>query len=127
MEPCNSIFTFFLLQDESQLDGILSARKDKLLACGLFMQPIPVIVGESLQKITKYYVVINNIKYIAASTLDAIDKTFKSCYSLQLDFSKIAVYPWSILQEHVYELKGECDINRPAVATLINDLKQYKA
>lgn len=88
------------------------------------MQPIPVIVGKNLHEITNYYVVINDIKFEAASTLEAVDRSFKSCYSLQLDFSTLALYPLLASQQHIYGLKGEADINRPTVATFINDLKR---
>lgn len=114
------------LQDDTDLDLKLSLRKERLLELGLFSQPLAAIIGDDLQNIKKHYVIINDIKFNTISTLGAIDGAFKSCYSLQLDFSKLAIYPFLVLQHHIYNLKGESDINRSAVSTFINDLKLAK-
>lgn len=112
------------LQDEAHLDLKLLEREERLSELKLFSRPLAAVIVDGLENITKHYVIINVIKLNAASTLGAIDGTFKSCYSPQLDYSKIAVYPFMVLQNYIFNLKGECDVARSAVSTFINDLKR---
>lgn len=82
------------------------------------------IIGDNINNITKRLVIINSIKYEADSTLECIDLTFKSFYSLQLEFSRYAAYPWLFLKDAIYEIKCDDDVLIPSIETLINDLKR---
>ncbi|KAF7995283.1 hypothetical protein HCN44_004755 [Aphidius gifuensis] len=110
-------------KSEEQLIIALNERKKYHEENKIPIQPLPVIVGESLTKIDKYYVIINDIKYEAISTLDAIDSAFKSFYSLQLDFPKISENIWILLQHRIYRITGETDKNKPELKRLINQMK----
>lgn len=104
----------------------MNTRKEKLKKIGLSAQPLPVIIGNSIISITKRLVVINDIQYEAKSTLECVDLTFKSFYSLQLKFSREAAYPWLFLKDAIYEIECEDDKLNPPIQTLINDLKRLE-
>ncbi|KAH0546557.1 hypothetical protein KQX54_011459 [Cotesia glomerata] len=113
----------FHAKNEEELNTFLNKRKANCTLYGLSEQPLSVIVGETFESIVKYYLIINNIRYEASSVRDVIDLNFKSCFSFQLAFSKIALYPWLVLQQRIYDTQGETDEVRPSVSTFITTLK----
>lgn len=111
-----------MFQDESDLCLKLAERKNQLLKYGLAEQPLPVLIGTELTSIVKRLIIINEIRYEADSNIECIDYSFKSFYALQLDYSKEASYPWTFLQQAIYQIDSDDPTVVPALDTFIKDL-----
>lgn len=105
---------------------MLEKRREKLKQFGLSEQPLSVLIGDTLSSITKRLVIINDIQYVVKSTIECVDLTFKSFYSLQLEFSRGAAYPWIFLKDVIYEIDSDADVVIPPLRTFINDLKRIE-
>ncbi|KAJ8670476.1 hypothetical protein QAD02_001735 [Eretmocerus hayati] len=106
-----------------QINRLLSERTIKLKELGLKEQPIVLIMQSD--KIEKRFVCIGDVHYQVESTIKAIDTAFKSFYGLQLEYPKEASYPWIVIQNAIYGIIRETDIDIPCVKTLVSDLKRY--
>lgn len=85
-----------------------------------------IVIGKTLKKIDKCLVLINGVKYEAASTLEAIDRTFKSFYSLQVDYAPVANNIWVFIQKYLYGIDVAGESIPQTVTTLMNTLKYIK-
>ncbi|XP_071574677.1 uncharacterized protein [Temnothorax nylanderi] len=104
---------------------VLSRLRDKALAREDTVQPYPIIVGPSLDRITDSYLVLDSKLYSVESPLRAVDVTFKAFFALHAKFPKHATPLWLILQKSVYGINTKWDNMRnfPALPPIITKLK----
>ncbi|KAL7295782.1 hypothetical protein TKK_0010833 [Trichogramma kaykai] len=117
----------FLLhaKDKIHLETLLAERSEKLKHYGLSNQPVMGFIEES-GLITESYVYINSFNYEVSSPLQMIDIAFKSFYALQIAYPKEAIGSWMVIQNRIYKIKSETDVEIPTIFTFIKDLKKFK-
>lgn len=83
----------------------LKDRQDKLTAYGLQNQPITVIVSTNETIVS--YVIIEDTQLIVPTPLLALDCTFKSFFTFNLEYPPESRAVYSFLQKYVYKLPME--------------------
>lgn len=105
-----------------QLKEKIDERKKKLSAFGLTLQPIPIIVGSSLDEITNCYVLVDDHMYEVPTPLKAVDLCFKTIHSQHLLYSAEAEQVWMLIQIGIYNIHTQWDKNYTSVNTLLSSL-----
>lgn len=105
------------------MNRAVKKHRTYLNAIGARLQPILIVVGQTLGNITATYIQIDNVRYKPRTPVAALDACLKAYHALD------AVYPleckavWYFVQHYFYNLYLKEDENIPRVASLISSLK----
>jgi hypothetical protein len=97
------------VKSDAELLTALSQRKQKVSDLALTVQPSIYIVGSSLDVITSYFVVIDDVKYRLSNILSAVESCFKGIWALNAKYPLEAHNVWSSLQVSCYKLTSKFD------------------
>lgn len=77
-----------------------------LLRFGLTLQPFVCVVGAP-NNITQCLVVVDNIQWVAASPIQALDICFKTFHALHGKYPPEARHLWLLIQRCLYKIESE--------------------
>lgn len=109
------------MQTISEVKTTLDARRRKLGEFGLTLQPIPLIVGESLDRINSSYVAVDDTLYEVTTAIKAVDACFKIIHALHSLYPLESEQVWLLLQKCLYGFTTEWDTNFVCVNTLLSE------
>ncbi|XP_055919725.1 uncharacterized protein LOC129951543 [Eupeodes corollae] len=107
---------------DAEVDQSISLRREKLQELGLTLQPYILIVGTSLDKIKSYFVVINEIKYVFNSIIEAVDICFKIIFMINAEYPAESKSTWMFIQKAFFKLSTTFDKESTAANTLLAQL-----
>ena len=116
-----NFFYFYLLQKIEDFDDGHKCLESAYKKINESVVKPYILTCQSLDgKSTEYYVVLHKTcKYKFNNLLEAVDVCFKCTKALNIDFSKISLYIWQLLDFQIYEtLKSPYE----AVTTFLKDL-----
>lgn len=111
----------FKLDDEAKLDEVIESKRNRLFKLKLPFQPWIVYVGHFLRP-TKVFIIVDNVKYIVPSILEAVDVTFKIFQSTHAFYPVECENIWTSIQLGFFKLKTKYDRDCTTVEVLLNDL-----
>lgn len=85
-------------------------------------EPVIIIVG-TVDKIVSSSIIIDNVTYIVADYLRAVDIAFKSFQALNCCYPTVCQTVWSFIQKYIYKINTPYDKNYSAVNKVIDQLK----
>lgn len=68
-------------------------------------QPIVIVIGETLDKITESYVLIEDILYKFKTIFEAVDMCFKIIHGLKLRYPDQSKHVWIFLQKVIFNIE----------------------
>lgn len=106
------------------MELIINERNIKCKSEKISIQPYLFAIGKDFD-INQFAIMLDGIKYICGSLLEAIDKTFKIFQIFQLHYPTASYNIWLFVQKYLYSINTQYDFEVPAVATLISDLNNF--
>ncbi|XP_011859037.1 PREDICTED: uncharacterized protein LOC105556553 [Vollenhovia emeryi] len=94
-----------------------------LNAIGARLQPILIVVGQTLANITATYIQIDGIRYKLRTPVAALDACLKAYHALDAVYPQECKVVWYFVQHYFYNLYLKEDENISRVASLISSLK----
>jgi len=110
------------ITSNSELIETITRRKQKYSQLGITLQPLIIIVGPSINEISKYFVLVNDTYYVLNSILTAVDTCFKIFHALNLLYPVESLPVWSFIQKGFYKIKTAYDSEYVSVNSLLSDL-----
>lgn len=114
----------FLLhvKEDSDVSGALERHFCRMRLLGHPVSPLPVIVGQSLDKLQTAFVAIDeNTAFYVSNGVHAVDLCFKCFHALQVAYPPQAQNVWLFLQHAVYQVATPTDRVSVAVNSLLAD------
>lgn len=105
--------------DIKQQIEIMTTQKNKYK---LPVHPYIILVG-SIKYPKKYFVCINNVKYLVDSFIRALDLCFKAITALNCRYNFECHQIWEFIQIYFYGIKTTLDQKPKCVLNLLTDLK----
>lgn len=96
-----------------------------LNATGTRLQPILIVVGQTLANITAAYIQIDNIRYKLRTSIAALDACLKAYHALDAVYPSECKAVWYFVQHYFYNLYLKEDENICRVASLISSLRGF--
>lgn len=90
---------------------------------GLTVQPYIIGVGNTLEDVRSFYVVVDKLRYRFDSPLKALDICFKIFLTWNLKYPVESQQVWLFLQYSIYALKTDGDIVKPHVNKILQLMK----
>lgn len=87
------------------------------------VQPFIVVIGETLEKITEFFVFINNITLPFTNLVTALDFCFKIFFVFNLNYPVESRHIWTLIQRYIFEICSENDENLSRVLNVISKLQ----
>lgn len=106
----------------AEVKETVTRRHEKLRSLSETLQPFIVIVGESLDKISSYFVVIDEVYYKVGSILESVDYCFKAILALNVKYPVEACGVWYLIQKGFYEITTPYDKGYTSVCVLLSAL-----
>lgn len=110
------------LRSHSELQEIITRRKEKYSQLGITLQPLVIIVGPNISQISQYYVLVDDTYYVLNSIVAAVDTCFKVLHALNLEYPVESLPIWTFIQKGFYKLKTAYDTEYVSVNSLLSDL-----
>jgi len=110
------------IKSNSELIETITRRKKKYSQLGITLQPLIIIVGPSINEISKYFVLVNDTYYVLNSIVTAVDTCFKIFHALNLLYPVESLPVWSFIQKGFYKIKTAYDSEYVSVNSLLSDL-----
>jgi len=107
------------VQTVGDIQPKLEARRLKLQEFGHKVQPLAIVVGDTLLNISGAFVSIDEYLYEVGTPLKAVDATFKAFHALHASYPPEAEPTWLFLQQQVYKIFTKFDKKFIAVSTLL--------
>lgn len=108
-------------QTDNNVQVSIDKQIDFMKKNKLTLQPYVIAVG-SLEEVTHFFVVLNDIKYKFQSIVMAIDFCFKLFFVLNLKYSVFCDQIWTFIQKYFYQISTKFDVNSTAVIAALTDL-----
>lgn len=86
------------------------------------LQPIIVVVGESLIKVTEFYVYCDGLKFKFSSFVKCLDMCFKIFHVLNFQYPIYCKGVWNFIQMFFYKIKTPYYENSPKISGLVSHL-----
>lgn len=86
------------------------------------IQPLIIVVGNSVDNLTHFYVYLNDILYETESFLKSLSVTFQFYQVLNLHYDRQCRQVWNFLEYYFYELPMS-SMKTPALSSLLAALK----
>lgn len=99
----NAVTSLVLEVAVGDLENAIQMRKEKFYELGIRSQPITVVAKSN--EICKYYVNVDDQKYLFTSPIDAIDCCFKAFFAFNLNFPPESNSTYSFIQKFVYKIR----------------------
>ena len=103
------MFFSFSFQSASGVRTALKAYADKVFLQGQRVQPLIVVVGPSLDKITKTYVCVDKILWATSCVMKAIDICFKAVFATESEYPAQSRHLWEAIQKCIYKINTKFD------------------
>ncbi|XP_061705731.1 uncharacterized protein LOC133516791 [Cydia pomonella] len=104
------------------LNETIKQRREKYLQYGITFQPTIFIVGENLQHIEQYFVVVDNTFYTMHTIMQAVDVCFKAFQALNCKYPVESELIWLFIQRGFYKIRTSYDKEFVSVNSLLADL-----
>lgn len=100
---------------------------DKYEPFGLTLSPQAVVVGDTVDSISKSYVRVNTMLYEVENALKAFDITFKIMHVLDCKYPKESEREWYFLEKCVYRinLQKKNPLNS-SISSVCSDFENFK-
>lgn len=89
-----------LFQKPGDIHELQSEKIDRMFHMGLPVQPYIISIGQSLEEVTDFYVVMDELKYKFESPLRALDTCFKLFFTWDVNFAPESQQAWLFLGIH---------------------------
>ncbi|XP_061728281.1 uncharacterized protein LOC133533331 [Cydia pomonella] len=107
---------------DSEIRNAVKTKQNKFQELGLTVQPFIIIVGESLEKIKTYFIVINEIYYTVSSILTAVSLCFKITWVVNAQYPVECHSTWMFIQAAFFKFRTKFDSNSTSALTLLGEL-----
>lgn len=94
-----------------------------LNAIGARLQPILIVVGQTIENIIATYVQIDGVRYKPRTPVAALDACLKAYHTLDAVYPQECKTVWYFIQQYFYNLYLKEDENISRVTSLISALK----
>lgn len=115
------MYTFFKVPGDLKI--AVKRHRAHLNAIGARLQPILIVVGQTLANITATYVQIDGVRYKPRTPVAALDACLKAYHALDAVYPQECKAVWYFVQHYFYNLYLKEDENISRVASLISSLK----
>lgn len=110
------------VRSDADIEAHIIKRKTKLAEFNLTLQPLIIVVGESLKEVQSYIVVVNTTKYFFNHIVEAVDSYLKIIFTLNAKFSEESKSAWLVIQQGFYKIKTNFDKTPTTTSTLLTEL-----
>lgn len=110
------------VKSAAEVEETIARREEKLRELDVTLQPFIIVVGPSLKAISARYIIVNNVRYEATSTINAVDACFKIIFVLNAQYPAESTNVWQFIQTALFDLKTKYDKIYTTVTTLLTDL-----
>lgn len=115
---------FFLhFQNPGDLKRAVKRHCAHLNAIRARLQPLLIVVGQTLTNITATYIQIDSVRYKLRTPVAALDACQKAYHALDAEYPQECKAVWYFIQHYFYNLYLKEDENISQVASLISSLK----
>ncbi|KAE8741292.1 hypothetical protein FOCC_FOCC013180 [Frankliniella occidentalis] len=101
-EECAESLLLHVLEPSAILTTLANRLKEKYEPFNLSLGPQAIVVGETVDSITKCYVRVNSILYEVDNPVKALDITFKIMHALDCQNPKESEREWFFLERSIY-------------------------
>jgi len=119
----------FIFQDTAAILTSLANRlKEKYEPFNLSLGPQAIVVGETVDSITKSYVRVNSVLYEVDNPIKAVDIAFKIMHALDCQYPKESEREWFFLERSIYAINT--DKKNPLTgktSAVCNDFSRYQS
>lgn len=95
-----------------------------MASLNLTVQPLIVVVGETLREAAASYVSVDDVLYKIDSVIKAIDVCFKIFHVLHVKYPPECSLVWLLLQKGIYRMSTKWDKKSTKVYTLLQEFKK---
>lgn len=113
---------YFDLQTANDINPAISRRLNQM-KIGSTLQPFVLVVGATRAKLSRYYCVIDTVKYDFTSLKEAFDTCFKAIFALNSKYSSEAYSSWLFVQQAFYEITTIYDRKSSNVSTMTGNFQ----
>lgn len=106
----------------NDLERSIADLRSRYYSKGLTVQPFTVVVGQSADQITDYFVYFDNCLQRHTSYLSCVDTCFKVFHVLHLEYPLASYGPWLFIQKYFFYIETEFDKPSPTVSSLVAHL-----
>ncbi|XP_051172325.1 uncharacterized protein LOC127288735 [Leptopilina boulardi] len=99
------------------------SRRLNQMKIGSTLQPFVLVVGATRAKLSRYYCVIDTVKYDFTSLKEAFDTCFKAIFALNSKYSSEAYSSWLFVQQAFYEITTIYDRKSSNVSTMTGNFQ----
>lgn len=110
------------VKNDSDIRTTVQSKQTKFQECGLTVQPFIIIVGESLDNIKTYFVVINEVFYAVSNILTAVSLCFKIIWVVNAQYPVECHSTWMFVQNAFFQFKTKFDSSSTSALTLLAEL-----
>lgn len=107
----------------ADLEITLSEVRSNLYFAKTTLQPLIIVIGDSLSELKNFYVYLNEAKFKYSTFLASLDLCFKIFHVLHLEYPSPCYGAWLFIQKFFYEIDTILDKPSPKVSGLISHLK----
>ncbi|KAF9408398.1 hypothetical protein HW555_011901 [Spodoptera exigua] len=98
------------LRSDAEISQSIELRLKTLENKGATSQPYIIIVGESLNEIKTYLVVVNkSVIYHRVNIIQAVDTCYKAIWALNAEYGSIPYSIWFFIQRGLYKMNSQYD------------------
>ncbi|KAK3926321.1 F-box protein [Frankliniella fusca] len=110
----------FAVPGAAEFQEKIRQRNKRYADLGASIQPFVAVTTKDEHTVTASYVIVDDIIWKTGSVLKAIDVCFKSCFTLDCEFSPEAAHLWLLIQRALYDITLPNDVSVSTVpSTLI--------
>ncbi|XP_055920443.1 uncharacterized protein LOC129952043 isoform X1 [Eupeodes corollae] len=110
------------VKTDAEICEAVSARKHRLEEYNLTLQPFIIAVGESLNSVKSYFVIVNDHRYFIPTIVEAVDACIKIIFTLNAKYPEECSCTWMFIQNGFYKIKTRYDKTSTATNTLLSEL-----
>ncbi|XP_034253506.1 uncharacterized protein LOC117652585 [Thrips palmi] len=117
-----------VLDSAAILTTLATRLKDKYEPFNLSLGPQAIVVGDTVDSITKSYVRVNSILYEVDNPLKAVDIAFKIMHTLDCQYPKESEREWFFLERSVYAINA--NKKNPLtvkISSISNDFSRFQS
>ncbi|XP_034242254.1 uncharacterized protein LOC117645857 [Thrips palmi] len=92
-------------QNANKVRLTLKENTDRLFKQGQRVQPLIIVVGPTLDKITKSYVCIDKTLWATSCVMKSIDVCFKAVFATESEYPGQSQHFWEAIQKSIYKMK----------------------
>lgn len=110
------------LRSDAEIGQFIELRLKTLQNKGATSQPYIIIVGESLQDIKTYLVVVNKfVIYHRVNIMQAVDTCYKAIWALNAEYGIDSNAIWYFIQRGFYKMTSQFDQGSTSAESLLTD------